>query len=238
MSASTDPSRPGHVDACPWRPAGLLYLAALLAGLAAGLWPETIWPALADADSAPLPTLQTLALAQLAFVLLVYPMVLLRRFGGDTPDDQPSARAYWRAVTAESGLLTLLAIPFILPAAFLANATVTDVIRHLICLSAFWPLAWLAGAHYARRRRGAWMVTGGLLLIALGAPAACYVATEFLTASAADLAGTMTPALLVWRNAASRIETLGPQPLWAWLVWPVVAALAVIGGMIFPPKNG
>ena len=187
MSASTEPSRHRPAGAGVWRPVGVLYLAVLLAGLAAGLWPRTLWPELTHSTAAPLPTLQTLATAQLMFFLVIYPMVLIRRFGGEgAPDAQGPAASYWRTVPAESALLMLLAVPLIIPAAFLANATVTDVIRHVICLAAFWPLVWLAGAHFARRRRGAWLVTGGLLLIALGAPAACYIATEFLTPAAAN----------------------------------------------------
>jgi len=211
----------------------VLYLAVLLAGLGAGLWPRTLWPELTHSPAAPLPTLQTLAVAQLMFILVVYPMVLLRRYGGEGTPIAPAT--YWRTVTAESGLGMLLALPFIIPAAFLANATVTDVVRHVVCLAAFWPLAWLAGAHFARRRRGAWLVTGGLGLIALGAPAACYIATEFLTAAAADLAGMLTPVLLIWRNAAARIDHLLPTPLWAWLIWPAIAVLAALLGTLISP---
>lgn len=242
MSASTDLSRPGRPDACPWRPAGLLYLASLLAGLAAGLWPETIWPALAQADAAPLPTLQTLAVAQLAFVLVVYPMVLLGRFGrlestDDAPDPRPADRHYWRAVLAESAMFMLLAVPFYVPAAFLADATVADVVRHVICIGSFMPLAWLAGAHFAQGRRGAWVVILALLAAALGMPAACYIALEFLTPGLAHWLGQATPALLVWRAAASRSADLLPQPVWAWLGWLALAALAAATGAVVPARS-
>ncbi|MCK4602408.1 MAG: hypothetical protein KAU28_08065, partial [Phycisphaerae bacterium] len=70
-----------------WRPAGLGFLAACLAGLAVGLWPDAVYPSKQIVRPASLPALQTLALAQISFMLLAYPLVLLRRdeFGGQRP---------------------------------------------------------------------------------------------------------------------------------------------------------
>jgi len=240
MRASTDPSGPRGRLPCPWQPAGLAYMAALLAGLAIGLWPETLWPAMEPRPAPPLPTLQTLAVAQLMFFLLVYPMVLLKRFAprAADPGQAGAKRPYWRTVVPESLLLLALAGPFYLPAAFLADATATDALRCAICVASFLPLAWLAGAHLARARRGASAVTLALLVVALGLPAACYVAIEFLTPSAAHWASTATPAMIVWRNAAARIDSLWPQPLSAALAWPAVAALAAALGLIIPVRNG
>jgi len=238
MSASTDPSRPGRGCICPWRPAGLLYLAALLVGLGAGLWPERLWPALAETAAAPLPTLQTLALAQLLFVLLVYPLVLLKRFGTSETPPAGAAVPYWRPVLAESAVFMVLAVPFYVPAAFLADATARDVLRHAICIGSFFPLAWLAGAHGAHGRRGAWVVTLGLLVAALGMPAACYIAAEFLTPPLAYWLSCATPAVLVWDTAAARGASLLPAPLWAWLGWLAVAAGAGVLGAMIPPRRG
>lgn len=243
MSAFTESSRPGRADACPWRPAGLLYLAALLAGLGAGLWAETLWPALANADAAPLPTLQTLALGQLAFVLLVYPMILFKRFAPwhgrldrDTSAPAGNGRPYWRPVLAESAMFMLLAVPFYVPAAFLADATAADVGRHALCIAAFLPPAWLAGAHFARGKRGAWVVTLALLAAALGMPAAYYIAAEFLTPTLQYWLGGLTPALIVWDSAAARCPSVWPRPLWGWLGWLSVAALAAVIAAIMPPR--
>lgn len=239
MSATTDPSGYQGRLPCPWRAAGLLYLAVLLAGLAAGLWPETLWPAVERRDAAPLPTLQTLAVAQLMFFLLVYPMVLLKRFAPrpNHPGGEPK-RPYWRLVVPESLLLLVLGGPFYLPAAFLADATTTDAVRCAICVASFLPLVWVAGAHLARARRGTSAVTLGLLVVALGLPAAYYVAIEFLPPAAAHWASTGTPAMIVWRNAAARIDTPWPGPLWALLAWPAVAAVAAALGLIIPARNG
>ena len=244
MSASTDSSRPWGEIACPWRPAGLGYLAALLAGLGAGLWPETLWPTLAATDAAPLPTLQTLAVAQVLFILLVYPMVLLKRFApprtpGDGDENPPPAgeMPYWRPVLAESAVFMLLAVPFYIPAAFLADATVADVVRHVICISTFFVVAWLAGAHFAQGRRGAWVVTLALLAVALGMPAACYAAAEFLSPTLKYWLAKVTPVLLAWDSAAARGPGLLPRPLWAWLGWLAAAALAAALAAVIGPRT-
>ena len=218
-------------------------MVALLAGLGAGLWPETLWPALANTYAAPLPTLQTLGLGQLAFILLVYPMVLLKRFappnGQLAPETSAPAgrdRPYWRPVLGESAMFMLLAVPFYIPAAFLADATAADVARHVICIASFLPLAWLAGAHFAQGRRGAWVVTLALLTAALGLPAACYIAAEFLTPTLTYWLDEITPAMIVWDTAAARWPTLWPRPMWAWLAWLAVAALAAAIAAVLPPR--
>jgi len=242
MSALTDPSGRARAPLCPWQQAGLLYLVALLAGLAAGLWPETLWPAIERRNAAPLPTLHTLAVAQLLFFLLVYPMVLLKRFSprsgppAATPGP-PAQRPYWRTVLPESLLLIVVAGPFYLPAAFLADATATDALRVAFCVASFLPLAWLAGAHFVRARRGASAVTLALLIIALALPAASYIAIEFLTPPAAHWTSMTTPALIVWRSATARVSTLWTQPLWTALAWPALAAVIAALGLLVPAKS-
>ncbi|MFB3893587.1 MAG: hypothetical protein ACE15C_16360 [Phycisphaerae bacterium] len=57
----------------------LIYLAFLLAGLACGLWPDWIFPPAGEVYTGPLPTLRTVAVAQAAFILLVWPVVAIRR---------------------------------------------------------------------------------------------------------------------------------------------------------------
>ena len=62
-----------------WRPVGVIYLLVCLAGLGAGFWPDVIYPSPPDFHPAPLPVLQTLAVAQVGFFLLIYPIILFRR---------------------------------------------------------------------------------------------------------------------------------------------------------------
>ncbi|MCD6304470.1 MAG: hypothetical protein J7M21_05860, partial [Planctomycetes bacterium] len=126
MSASSEPARPAGprrrgrasrgsrwADALAgaWRPAGLLYLAACLAGLAVGLWPQSIWPSRAEVPAAPLPTLAALAVAQVLFILLAHPIVLLPRSeAGIRP-------GFWTGAVAESLAWLLVTLPLYAAAA-------------------------------------------------------------------------------------------------------------------------
>jgi len=230
MSASPDPVSAGRVErpgavAGAWRVAGGLYLGAMLAGLAAGLWPEAIFPPTGGAKASPLPVLQSLAVAQVAFVLLMYPLVLLCR-----AERSPALRAgYWRSVVAESFVLLVVSVPFYIPAAFLADAVAADVVRTAACVASVFPLAWAAGGHFAARRRAPWAVLLALVLIALGLPAVVYVALEFFPAGAAAAPGNLSPLVFAWRTAAARLPGILPRPLWAWLVWPVAAICLSLG---------
>ena len=61
-----------------WRGMGGGYLIVCLAGVAVGLWPELAFPSHKIA-TAPLPTLRTLAVALVTFILLIYPLAMLSR---------------------------------------------------------------------------------------------------------------------------------------------------------------
>ena len=54
----------------------MIYVAMLLAGLGVVVYPGIVYPSRADVPSAPLPVLQTVAVAQLAYILLAFPLVL------------------------------------------------------------------------------------------------------------------------------------------------------------------
>jgi len=217
-----------------WGPLGAIYLLFLLAGLAAGLWPEAIYPPRHGQRPVLRPALQTVALAQAAFALLVYPLAVLRRAQRD-PITPP--RPYWRHAAAEVGLFFLVALPFYLVGAFLADAVWTDVLRVAIYLVSLW--AFVLAACALLRDRPAWrpLVMLLLVLIALAAPAACYLAMEFIApmdpgtsrfmAPPAKLAWLwrLSPAMNTWMTAASRSGPWLPSPLWPVLLWLASAAL-------------
>ena len=58
-----------------WRTGGVWYLAVCVLGLAAGLWPDAVYPR-EGVVAAPLPTLHTLAAAQVAYFLLIRPVLV------------------------------------------------------------------------------------------------------------------------------------------------------------------
>lgn len=209
-----------------------MYLLALLGGLAAGLWPEAIYPSRTDVQAAPLGVLQTLSAAQVAFFLLVYPLVLFRR------RQRPWRAADWKAAAAETGWLILLAAPFYLAGAYLADATAADAVRTALYVAAIATLSWTVAAVMARSaaaRPWALLMT---MMAALAMPAAYYIAREFLTPKPLNWLWRLTPMLFAWNNAASRIDSWIPEPLWAWFIWPLAAGIGACGLLLFKPACG
>jgi len=201
-----------------WRPGGVIYLVLCLAGLAAGLWPDAIYPSRLDVRPAPLPVLQTLALAQVAFVLLAGPLLAAGEH------ERSRGGAYIARTCLASIVYLLVATPFYVAAIFLADATVTDVARTVLCVASLMPLAWAGGAwlHGGAGRSVTLIV---LLLIGFGLPAAYYIAIEFLQGvGSAEWLWRLAPATFTWDNAASQGASLLPQPLWVICVWPIAAA--------------
>jgi len=228
--ANFDDRQPSvSLPAAAWRPAGAVYLAFCLAGLAAGLWPEAVFLSRDPAAGAPLPTLKTLAASQIAFGLLVWPLVVLARA------QRGPRRRYWGGAVAEMIIYLVLAGPFYVAAAYLADAVATDVVRSAIYVACVWTLAVAAGAQLGSGKPGRVVVV--LVLAALGLPAAHYVALEFITPESARLLGRLSPATFAWSASASRGPSWYPQPLWAAIVWPAAAAAGVFLFMLLPGRG-
>lgn len=210
-----------------WRGAGGGYLIVCLAGVAVGLWPHIAFGSQKPPAAAPLPTLRTLAVAQVGFILLVYPLVTLARA------QRAPLGGYWPTVLAESALLLVVGVPFYLAAAFLADAAAADVVRTVLAVTCIWPVAWLAGAHLAHARAGRSVVMLAMVLVAIGLPAAFYIAWDILLAHrAATLLWHVAPATFVWQAAGSRVGSVLPRPLWSAALWPAAAAAAGLGAML------
>jgi len=230
MPAPSEPSILRTALSAVWRPGGLLYLALLLAGLAAGLWPEAVYPPRGAFRAAPLPALKTVGLAQVAFILLVYPLVIFSRWQG-----RRAGGRFWLAAACESAGFLLAAVPFYLAAAYLADATAPDAIRLGLYVAGLFPLAWSAGAFLAAgRARGAVIVA--LLVVAAGLPAAFYIALEFLPSGAAEAFWKLAPATFAWQMASARAGSWVPCPVLAWLTWPIVAAIGIVWMFLRRPR--
>jgi hypothetical protein len=230
MSASTDPDRTGRerdarLLAAAWRPAGLVYLAVCLAALLVGLHPQAIYPSRTEVQAAPLPALQALATAQVLFLLLVHPLIVLRR------SERDAIRRYWAETLVESLTWLAVTVPFYAAAAWLADATATDVIRTLVCLLLLWPLTWSAGS-ILRAGKAARPAVILLMLIVAALPAAYYITREFLGVFPSDWLWDLAPATFIWQAAASRAGGVVPTPLWPLVLWLVVAAALAAAGMV------
>ena len=167
--------------------------------------------------------LQTLAVGQMVFVFLVWPLVMQWRSqhgrGG-----RSAAHAFAMATAS-----LLMAAPFFFAAGYLADASVVDVLRTAALGLLFWPVGWAVGA-CATGRCGT-LVTGVLItgLLAMGGlPLVYYVLLEFLPHWPHEWVWNVAPATLAWQVAASR-QGLVAGPVWAVLVWDVIAIGAGVG---------
>lgn len=206
-----------------------MQLAALLCGLAVGLWPGAVCPSRQEIPAAPLPTLQCLAISQVVYFLLVWPMATLiqrRQQGGGA-----------LSMTAELLLHAAIAAPFYVAGAFLADATLTDGLRTVLYVASLLPLS-LAGGMWLTRRP-AWRAVTVLVLLAavLGLPAAYYIAREFFYASPLGYAKQLWrlgPITFAWEAAGSRMSFLLARPIWAAVVWAVVGTFAALWELAIP----
>lgn len=214
-----------------WRPQGALYLVFCLAGLAAGLWPGAIFLPRTAHAGAPLPALQALAVAQIAFGLLVQPLVALRRARGG------AVRRYWPGAVASRAAYLFLTLPFYIAAAYLADAVAADAVRAAIYVACVWTLPLVAGSHLAAGRAGRSVVMLVLVVAALGLPAAHYIALEFVTPRCAAFFARLSPFTFAWIVSGPRGGCWYPQPLWALLVWPAVAAAGLCLATLICPAR-
>jgi hypothetical protein len=209
--ASAKPAKPASQF---WLPAGLAWGTVNLAALAVGLFPQIIIaPDVAGAMVVP-PALRTLAVGQVAFLLLAYPLILSRRMA------KPSLAPTRVAVVMEAVLWMLAAAPFLATAGYFCDATVQDVVRTAVfTASAFvagWGLAALAGM---------WAGAAGMAVLigvmaVLGGAGANYMAMEFWPASPLEWLWRACPVTFAWSLAGARQQSWIPLPIWAWLIWP------------------
>jgi hypothetical protein len=211
-----------------WHPAAAWYLGLTLAGLAGGLWPGAIFHTRGQ-EAGPLPALQAMAVAQVAFFLLVYPVILARRAGGERS---------WASCAVESFLLLAATAPLYAAAAWVSDATWRDCLRAGLAAACACPLSWAAGRCLgARRWTSAVLIC--LLVAAAGLPWAQYVCRDFAALDrAADALWRASPVTFAWDAAASRQSSCWPHPAWPILVWlALAAAMAALAAVRKAPSK-
>jgi len=216
----------------------VIYLAMLLVALAAGLWPGAIHHSQTHRAGAPLPTLQTLAVAQCCYFLLVWPIVIAARSdGGRGP--------LGAAAVAETIVLVVAAIPFYVAGAYFADATVVDLARTATAVCAGLPLAWAGSLWVATCRPGRPWVALSALALVFGGAVGCYVVREFLSggaAGAARMAWQISPITFAWQAAQSQVQRWFAEPLWPMASWVLAAAMAGLASLALvhgrPHKSG
>lgn len=214
-----------------------MWAAANLLGLGVGLFPQVL-----SATSNPYAShaLQVLAVAQIEFLLLAYPAILIFRQLRIPRNRLPYAGAAHLKLALlpsmfEIVLWAVLAVPFWAAAGYFADATFQDVIRTAILWAGFFLPAW-GMALLARRGEGGRTIA--LLLAAvfgLGAPAAGYVVREFSAHFPAWL-GKIIPATLAWSVAQSRLGHWAPRPLWAFVLFPAIGLAMILLHAALPKR--
>lgn len=229
MSASTEIAS-GGLPQSVVRPAGLIWLGLCVAALAAGFWPQIFFLPKGTSPYSILPALQMVALAQVIWVVGVYPIVIQRRLlAGEQ-------QRWWLDCAVESAWLIVAAGPVYLTAAWVADAVFADVLRmilHLICL---WPLSLALGRLLAVNcLRGPVMFI--ILVILLGLPAAAYVLEEFYRSRGMEIVTKISPIIFAWGNARSRTGEAFCDPVWAAAIWPLAGAAMLLARLLFASRR-
>ncbi|MCE5279053.1 MAG: hypothetical protein ABFD92_15020 [Planctomycetaceae bacterium] len=224
MPAPTDSPSPA---AAAWTPATLLYLLVLLAGLAVGLWPRWLYIPL-EASAGPLPTLHVLAVAQALWLVLMWPLVLMR--------SGRSGVSFVLAALAALAVQLVVAAPFYVAAAWLSDATWLDVLRLIIFLLCLAPLAIAAAALMAKNATAAAWTLLALMLLSLGLPALYYLGLEFWTygGGSVEWLWNLGPLTAAWSVATARGTSILPHPLWSPGVLLTMGAIAATLTLLRP----
>ena len=204
-----------------WRPAGLVYLAAMLIALAVGLWPGNIRGSGAPYAPALVRAVQTLTVAQVGFYLLAYPVIALFRASGKRP------WRWWPDTVIETLFWTLASAAFFVPAVWLSGSDPSDAIRAAVYVCGLWPMAWVCGLWLASGKAGGSAVMFISVFSAMGLPWLWYVSVEFFRSTGwHEALWKLCPVMQAWDVAAPRGAEGGilPSPFWATVVWLAVAA--------------
>ena len=215
-----------------WRPAGLVYLAAILIGLAVGLWPGSIRASGDPYSPVSNPAVQTLAVAHVVFYLVAYPMIALFRASGKR------CERWWPDTVIETLFWTFLGAAFFVPAVWLSGSVPSDAIRGMGYVCGLWPMAWVCGMWLASRKAGGSAVMFVSIFAAVGLPWLWYVSAEFFpSAGWHEALWKLCPAMQAWDVAAARGAQGGLAPVWAIVIWPVTAAAMFALWVIVPART-
>ena len=203
-----------------WRPAGTIYLAAMLIALAVGLWPGSITGSVDPYWPASVPAVQTLTVAQAGFYLLAYPLIVLFRSRGG------AGWRLWPDAIVEMLFWTAVSGAFYVPAVWLSGSKPIDAICATVYVMSLWPMVWVCGAWLASSRGSAAVVLLVSIIIAIGLPWLWYVSAEFFGGLGwSDVLWRLCPLTQAWDVSAPGGRSGGLEPVWAVLVWPITATL-------------
>ncbi|MDP6634277.1 MAG: hypothetical protein QGG42_05230 [Phycisphaerae bacterium] len=227
-----EPSGSGSVLNAVWRPAGLVYLATMLIGLAVGLWPGSIRGSGDPYAPGLVPAVQTLTVAQTGFYLLAYPVIVMFRTASKC------GWRWWPDAVVEMLFWTFIAGAFFVPAVWLSGSVPLDALSGMGYVCTLWPMAWVCGVWLASGKPGGSVVMFTSVFIAIGLPWLWYVSAEFFaSAGVSETLWRLCPATQAWDAAAARGAGKGLTQIWAMLAWPLIAAVMFALWMIIPEPS-
>jgi len=226
---SDQPPEPSGAFDAVWRPAGIAYLVVMLAGLAVGLWPDSVRGSINPYWLTLTPAVQTLTIAQAAFCLLVYPVIVIFRARGR------SAWRLWPDAIVEMLFWTAISVVFYIPAVWLSGSSPIDAIRAAAYVLSLWPLVWVFAAWVTSARPAGSLVLLVSVFAAIGLPWLWYVSAEFFFGVGwSDTLWHLCPVTCAW-SISSPGGSLAP--LWALAVWPVFAAFMFAVYLVLPGRG-
>ena len=221
-----------------WHPAGAVFLAVSVGALAVGSLPESfLQPDFGGGFASP-PALRVLLAAQAGLLMLICPVVLGRRAaaaGRSAPSGEVALASIFPAA-GEYVMLLVASAPLYVVAAWLSDAAAGDVVRGLLYLTgvamAAWGLSlWVRKGHAATTTAAALAAA----LIAVGMPLTYYVLTEMTGRGVPpEWLFSAGPATCAYSVAAARGASWHPAPIWAWALWPGVAAALAFARLLRP----
>jgi len=193
----------------------------MLIALAVGLWPQSVSPSGSPSGDpyrpAAVPVVQTLAVGQVAFWLLAYPVIVLFRASRQ-------AWRWWPDAAVETIFWTLLGAVFFVPAVWLSDSVPGDAVRAAVYIATLWPLAWVGGAWLSSGRTGRSCVVFIFVFAALGLPGLWYTFAEFFPSlGCSEMLWRLCPGMQAWSVSSARGSAGGLAPLWAFIVWPAAS---------------
>jgi hypothetical protein len=214
-----------------WRPAGMIYLVAMLIGLAVGLWPGSVRGSGDLYSSVSVRAVGALVVAQVGFFLLIYPLIVLFRAAPGR------SWRWWPDAVVEILFWAFAGSAFFVPAVWLSTSVPFDAIRGAVYVCGLWPMAWVCGLWLASGKPGGSLVMLISVFSAIGLPWLWYVSAEFFPGVGwSDTLWMLCPATHGWDVSAPNGSGGGLEPVWATLVWPVVAVAMWAIWMIVPDR--
>ena len=214
------------------RPAGIAYLAVMFIGLVVGLRPDSIRGAHVPYSQFSVRAVQTLAVAQVAFYLLVYPVITLFRMSG-----QRSWRC-WPDAIVEALFWAVITSVFYVPAVWLSASSPVDAIRATGYVCCFWPLAWVCSLWLVSGKPAASLLMCISVFTALGLPWLWYVSAEFFPgAGFSDVLWDISPLTRCWDIAAPSSSGTPLGPIWSIILWPILAVVLFALWIIMPDRR-